>query len=154
MLFAMVAALMLIWPATGHAGDPLGGLDWNGDQIAWHEYDAGIARAKETGKPAVVVIHTTWCPYCAKYQAVFHDAKVVEAAQKFVMILIDRDRDKELSKRLGPNGQTGIPRTVFLKSDGTVRPELFGKNLDMPNYLDTASPDELLELMGRAAGKL
>ena len=150
-LLCALAAMMLVWPATPHAADPLGGLDWNGDQIEWHDYDAGIARAKATGKPAVIVIHTTWCPYCAKYQSVFHDTKVVAAAQKFVMILIDRDRAKDLNKRLGPNGQTGIPRTIFLKSDGTVRPEIAGKNADLPNLIDYSSSDELLQLMNKAA---
>ncbi|MEQ1695561.1 MAG: thioredoxin family protein [Hyphomicrobiaceae bacterium] len=143
--------MMLAWPAPSHAAEPLGGLDWNGDQIEWHAYAAGMARAKETGKQAVVVIHTTWCPYCAKYQSVFHDAKIVEAAQKFVMILIDRDREKDLNKRLGPGDQTGIPRTIFLKSDGSVRPEIAGKNAEMPNLIDYTSPNELLHLMNKAA---
>lgn len=149
-LCAFAAAMLIGWPASSNAADPLGGLDWNGDQIEWHAYTAGIARAKETGRPAIVVIHTTWCPYCAKYSHVFHDTKVVAAAQKFVMILIDRDQEKELNKRLGPKGQTGIPRTVFLNSDGTVRPEIAGKNADFPNLIDYASADELLQLMDKA----
>ncbi len=149
---ALVAAVLLVWPSSSYAAEQLGGLDWNGDQIEWHAYAAGIARAKDTGKPAIIVIHTTWCPYCAKYQSVFHDARVVAAAQKFVMILIDRDREKELNKRLGPGDQTGIPRTIFLNSDGGVRPEIAGKNKDLPNLIDYTSPDELLQLMDKAAG--
>jgi protein-disulfide reductase (glutathione) len=151
---ALVAAVTLLLPSASRAADPLGGLDWNGDRIQWHEYAVGIARAMETGKPAIVVVHATWCPYCAKYQSVFHDDKVVAAAQRFVMILIDRDKDKELNKRLGPDGQTGIPRTIFLKSDGAVRPEISGRNADLPNLIDYASPDELLQLMDKAVSKL
>jgi len=149
-LSVLMALLMVFWPIASRAAEPLGGLDWNGDQITWHDYTAGLAKAKETGKPAIIVIHTTWCPYCAKYQPIFHDPKIVTAAQNYIMILIDRDREKELNKRLGPNGQTGIPRTIFLKSDGTVRPEIAGANKEFPNLIDYASPDELLSLMVKA----
>ena len=143
--------LGLVAPHPSRAAEPLGGLDWNGDNIAWHDYAAGLAKANETGKPALVVIHTTWCPYCAKYQSVFHDPQIVEAAKNYVMILIDPDREKDLNKRLGPGNQTGIPRTIFLKSDGTVRPEIAGKNKEFPNLIDYTAPDELLNLMTTAA---
>jgi len=149
-LCVLTVALMLLWAIPTKAAEPLGGLDWNGDQITWHDYASGLAKAKDTGKPAIVVIHTTWCPYCAKYQPIFHDPKIVTAAQNYIMILIDRDREKELNKRLGPNGQTGIPRTIFLKSDGTVRPEIAGANKEFPNLIDYSSPDELLRLMTSA----
>jgi thiol:disulfide interchange protein len=86
------------------------GGDWNDSGIAWQPYEKGIAEAKAEKKPICMVFYTEWCPHCTNYSKVFHDPKVVEQSKSFVMIRLDKDQNKELSKQFAPDGEY-IPRT-------------------------------------------
>jgi protein-disulfide reductase (glutathione) len=115
---ALTLALALAGAPVAHAGG-----DWNDAAIAWQDYDKGLAAAKEAKKPICLVFFTEWCPHCTNYSKVFHDPKVVAASKQFVMIRLDKDKNVELSKKYAPDGQY-IPRTFFLRADGTLDPEL------------------------------
>ncbi len=47
--------------------------------IAWtNELEAGLARAKAEGKPALVLVHKTWCGACKRLKTVWADSKALE----------------------------------------------------------------------------
>lgn len=106
------------------------GGDWNDAAVGWKAYDAGLAEAKTAGKPVCLVFFTEWCPHCTNYAKVFHDPALVELSKKFVMIRIDKDKDKATSAKYAPDGEY-IPRTYFLASDGTLLTEITEQR---PNY--------------------
>ena len=35
-----------------------------GEHFNWQSFDQGLAEAKETNKPVMLVIHKTWCGAC------------------------------------------------------------------------------------------
>lgn len=111
---ALATALLLASAVPAAAGG-----DWNDAGIAWKPYEQGLAEAKAGNKPVCLVFYTEWCPHCTNYAKVFHDPKLVELSKKFVMIRIDKDKDKATSAKYAPDGDY-IPRTYFLKSDGTL----------------------------------
>ena len=141
--FAAVPLAALANPASVAPG-------WNNEKIDWRDYDHGVAEAARTGKPIIVVAHTTWCPHCGKYKLVFQDAAVVAASKQFVMILLDRDLETALNKQLGPNQTVFVPRTLFLASNATLRADMTGSNKGYPNWIDNSGPKELLRLMAAA----
>ena len=125
---------------------------WNNDAIEWFDFEDGTAEQKKTGKPMLVVIHTTWCPFCKKYSRQFYDPRVVERAKSFVMVMMDRDLEKAETAKLGP-GLNYMPRTLFFAPDGRMRPEIKGANPEFPHWLNHDSPDELLAAMNAALSR-
>lgn len=146
---AACAALLLGLASPRSAEANLGSVadGWNNDQIAWLEYEDGLVAARRTGRPVFLVVHTTWCAHCRQYQKLFFDPRVVELARSYVMVMLDRDLDKDLNARIGPAGQTYVPRTVILRPDGSVRTDIVGSRRDYPNFISYGGPDELLRIM-------
>ena len=147
-------AAVLTVSATSVARANLGSIaeGWNNDAIEWLDFEDGAAQQKKTGKPMLVVIHTTWCPFCKKYSRQFYDPRVVERAKSFVMVMMDRDLEKAETAKLGP-GLNYMPRTLFFAPDGTMRPEIKGANPEFPHWLNHDSPDELFAAMTAALSK-
>jgi thiol-disulfide isomerase/thioredoxin len=112
-----------------------------------------LAAAKKDKKPILLVFFTEWCPHCSNYSKVFHDAKVVEQAKRFVMIRLDKDKNTELSKKISPDGEY-IPRTYFLGSDGTLDPTLTAPRAEYKYFYDERDPAQLLAGMDAALKKL
>jgi protein-disulfide reductase (glutathione) len=123
---------------------------WNNAAIGWMDHTQGVAEAARTGKPILTVVQATWCSQCERYKKVFFDPKVVELSKNFVMVMVDADREKKLSVKLGPGNQVYVPRTLFLKPDGQLRPEIAGANAPYTHFIDNDSPTELLALMQKA----
>jgi protein-disulfide reductase (glutathione) len=124
---------------------------WNNTAISWMDHTQGVAEAARTGKPILTVVQATWCSHCERYKKVFFDPKVVELSKNFVMVMVDGDREKKLGAKLGPNNQAYVPRTLFLKPDGQLRPELIGANAaPYSHFIDYDTPAELLALMQKA----
>jgi thiol:disulfide interchange protein len=123
--------------------------DWNPEQIAWRQYKMGMRQAARTGTPIVLIFYTDWCPHCHNYSKVFHDSELVRASKDFVMIRVERDSNRELSKRYDIDGEY-IPRTFFLSPEGKVLKEFNSGRNEYLYFLDEYDPDELLVLMGRA----
>jgi thiol:disulfide interchange protein len=105
------------------AAPALAAGDWNDANIAWKTYEEGLAEAKSTNKPICLVFYTQWCPHCTNYSQIFHDPGVVALSKKFVMIRVDNDKDQATSSKYAPDGKY-IPRTFFLRSDGTLLTEI------------------------------
>ena len=145
----VIASLCLLGCAQGALSTPPAEQSWNDAQIEWMGYEAGMATIADTQRPGVLVFYTTWCPHCTTYSALFHDPAIVQLAESFVMIRVDRDQEEELSSRFGRFG-TYIPRTLFLRPDGQVNESLRGENAGYPHFLLTDRPTELRALMERA----
>lgn len=142
----VVAFLALAsWPA-------LAGGNWNEVKISWQSYDKGMAAAKAEKKPVCLIFYTEWCGHCTKYSAVFHDPRVVEQSKRFVMIRVDKDKNKDLSKQYAPDGEY-IPRTYFLSAEGKLDPEIQGPNKKYKYFLDENDPASILSGMSKALAK-
>ncbi len=148
----LVGALALALTLAGGQVARAGG-DWNDAAIGWQDYDKGLAAAKETKRPICLVFFTEWCPHCTSYSKVFHDPKVVAASKQFVMIRLDKDKNAELSKKFAPDGQY-IPRTFFLRADGTLDPDLKAPRDRFVYFYDENDPASLLAGMDAAQRRL
>ena len=144
----LALALMLVSVRVAGAGG-----DWNDAGIGWQDYTKGLAAAQEAKKPICLVIFTEWCPHCTNYSKVFHDPKVVAASKQFVMIRLDKDKNAELSKKYAPDGEY-IPRTFFLRPDGTLDPDLKAPRDRFVYFYDENNPASLLAGMDAAQKKL
>ncbi len=127
------------------------GTDWNDAAISWKSYESGLAEAEDQGKPVCLVFYTEWCPHCARYSAVFQDSAVVEMSKSFVMIRVERDSHRELSRQYAPDGEY-IPRTYFLTSKGELRPEIHERRSSYLYFYDEDDPKGILRGMRKALG--
>jgi thiol-disulfide isomerase/thioredoxin len=120
--------------------------DWNAGEIAWRPYAEGLEEARASGKPAVLIFYTDWCPHCHNYSRLFHDAELVRLAASFVMIRVERDANRDISARYDLDGEY-IPRTFFLGPDGMPLPGLDTGRGEYRYFLDEHDPTELISLM-------
>lgn len=145
----MFLAVALVAAAAAPA---LAGGDWNDKAIKWQTYDEGIAEAKKSKKPVLLIFYTEWCPHCTNYSKVFHDPEVIKKSTKFVMIRVDSDKNKELGKQFALDGGY-IPRTYFLDSSGKVDPEIHAPREQFKYFYDERNPQSVLAGMDAALKK-
>ena len=69
------------------------------------------------------------------------------------MIRLDKDKNAELSKKYAPDGEY-IPRTYFLKSDGTLDPDIHAPRDSYKYFYDERDAASLLGAMNEALAKL
>jgi thiol:disulfide interchange protein len=130
------------------SGTALAGGDWNDKEVAWKPYAEGLAEAKAQNKPICLIFYTEWCPHCANYSSVFHDKQVVDLSKKFVMIRVDNDKDAETAAKFSPDGKY-IPRTFFLKSDGTLLPDITEQRASYKYFYNEKDPASLMRSMNQ-----
>ena len=140
---------------AGRSAAPTAGKaeDWNDSQIQWMGYDEGLAAAKAQHKPVCLIFYTEWCPHCRNYRTVFQAPAVVEKARQFVMIRLDKDKNRALSAKYAPDGEY-IPRTLFLASDGTIDDSIHAPREQYRYFYDEGNPGSLLAGMDEALRKL
>nr|WP_255216074.1 thioredoxin family protein [Pseudenhygromyxa sp. WMMC2535] len=99
---------------------------WN-DEIAWRGLDEGLAEAERTGRPVMLVVHTSWCSKCRALKGEFNgNASIEELSREFVMVHADQDEVPEMAL-YAPDG-TYIPRVMFLDAQGKLDRELANPN--------------------------
>jgi hypothetical protein len=130
----------------------LAGGDWNDGGIKWRPYEEGLAEAKKSKKPIVLIVYTEWCPHCTNYSKVFHDPKVVEKSKQFVMIRLDGDKNKEISSKYAVDGSY-IPRTYFLSSSGEIDKDIHAPRPQFKYFYDERDPNSVLAGMDSALKK-
>ena len=130
----------------------MAGGDWNRSGIDWRDHDPGLTAAREQGKPVCLVFYTEWCPHCTAYSKVFHDPKVVEMSRRFVMILMDRDKNRPLSAKYAPDGEY-IPRTYFLSPGGVLDGAIHAPRDKFLYFYDENDPASLRGGMEAALAK-
>jgi len=98
------------------------GPDWVKDEAA------GLARARQAGKPAMIDFYADWCAACVELdQHTYSDPKVRERLEGFVSIKVDFTKDSEAAQALQKKYRlVGLPTVVFLDGQGN---ELPGKRL-------------------------
>ena len=128
---------------------PVGGETWGGTAIAWRTPAEGFAEAKQSGKPVMLVLFTTWCPHCKNFSKMFDDPRVAEAAKGLVMVRVDADKDEATSTKYQPDGGY-IPRTFFLKSDASLVATIKANDGKYGYFYDETNPAPLLASMARA----
>jgi uncharacterized protein len=109
--------------------------------IAWVPWSAdAFARADREGKPVLLSIAPTWCPYSDEMNRTsYADAGVVAFVNaSFVPVRVDADRRPDISLRYGLGGW---PTTAFLTPDGDV--------LGGGTYVE---PPRLLDILQRVHG--
>ncbi len=144
----MMAALAALFLVLGNGAVHAGG-DWNDGGIEWRSYADGLAEAKKSSKPVLLIFFTEWCPHCTKYSGLFHDEKVVAKAKDFVMIRLDKDKEAELSGKYAPDGQY-IPRTFFLSPSGDVLSSIKAPREKYQHFFNPQESGELLAAMDSA----
>lgn len=146
----LVAAALALLTAAGPAR---AAGDWNDAQIKWLSYADGLAAAKKSQKPICLIFYTDWCPHCSNYSKVFHDEKVVAESKDFVMVRLNGDQEKELSKQYAVDGSY-IPRTYFLSSAGKLDESIHAPRDKFKYFYDEANPASVLGAMEAAKAKL
>jgi thiol:disulfide interchange protein len=145
---AIIAAIVAV-SRTSFAGVE----DWNDANIRWMSYEDGLAAAKKNHQPICLIFYTTWCPHCANYSKVFSNPDVVKKSKSFVMIRLDKDKNRELSAKFNPDGEY-IPRTYFLSSDGQLDASLSEQRPQYKYFYGESDPTSILAGMDRALQKL
>lgn len=115
-------------------------------EVTWKGYEEGLAEARASGKPVCLIFYTDWCPHCRNYHKVFEDPAVIAMSQKFVMIHLNKDMEPATSAKYAPDGEY-IPRTYFLKPDGTLMPEVTEQREQYRYFYDESDPASVLRSM-------
>ena len=89
-------------------------------KVSWLEWNTeSFSKAQELDKPILLGISAVWCHWCHFMdQTTYSDGQVAGIIEdKFVPIMVDRDRRPDIDKRYNMGGW---PSTVFLTPDGEV----------------------------------
>ena len=146
LVISMFAAVSMLSVAPTMAA---AGGDWNDSGIAWKGYEEGLAEAKSSNKPICLILYTDWCPHCTNYSKVFHDPAVVELSKNFVMIHLNKDKEAAVSSKYAPDGEY-IPRTFFLKPDGTLLEQITAPRPTYKYFYDEKDPSGVMTSMKAA----
>jgi thiol:disulfide interchange protein len=134
-------------PETGKLGTQTGGVHEPRAQqgIEWnYDYEDGLRKAKEAGKPVMVDVFATWCAPCKHLdETVFSRADVAAASKAFVTVRVDGDKYPQLVNKLKVNA---YPTVLFLTPDGKE----IGRSLGTVPYQDML---DSMEKAKRAAGE-
>tara|TARA_Y100000590_G_scaffold63008_3_gene67495 strand:+ start:1110 stop:1661 length:552 start_codon:yes stop_codon:yes gene_type:complete len=129
-----------------------GALDWNEEGIAWTRYDSGLEEARASGKPILALVYADWCAHCKKYGENFFESKIEDISKKYVMVLVNQDKEPATSRYLSPDG-VYVPRTFILSSEGEIRDDIFAVPSRFQFFYDYRSPDNILNAMKKGLSK-
>lgn len=111
----IVLELETISVAPAAQGAP---IDWIDD------HDAGLARAKQEGKPVFLILHADWCGWCKKtFAEILPDPRVMALKDRFVWVRVNSDKELKYKQQYGQNG---FPMMVLLDADGKVLKKIDG----------------------------
>lgn len=74
------------------------------EPIAWrHDITAAVAEAKNTGKPLLLKVSTSWCHYCVKMDVeTYPDPELAARIRAgFIPVSVDGDAHQQLTEQLG-----------------------------------------------------
>mmetsp|Transcript_7092 Transcript_7092/g.13424 ORF Transcript_7092/g.13424 Transcript_7092/m.13424 type:complete len:200 (-) Transcript_7092:333-932(-) len=95
--------------------------------IDWKSFTEGMALSKSSNKPALVLLHKSWCPVCANLKKEFNNAParldIIKHSKDFVMINAEDDEVPQHDPAYAPDG-VYIPRILFVQPDGKIRQDI------------------------------
>uniref|UniRef100_A0A8D8TK44 Thioredoxin domain-containing protein 12 n=2 Tax=Cacopsylla melanoneura TaxID=428564 RepID=A0A8D8TK44_9HEMI len=95
-----------------------------GDNINWKSLQDGLASAKLSQKPVMVLIHKSYCPACHELSPQFAASKeIADRASNFEMVNIYDDEEPE-DVKYAPDGDY-VPRILFFHSNGEFQSQIF-----------------------------
>jgi FKBP-type peptidyl-prolyl cis-trans isomerase 2 len=95
-----------------------GTIDWIDD------HDAGLARAKQEGKPVFLILHADWCSWCKKtFSETLTDPRIMALKDRFIWVRVNSDKELKYKQQYG---QEGFPMMVLLNPDGSVLKKIDG----------------------------
>jgi len=104
-----------------------------GKNIKWVSLKEGQKLAKEQNKPAMIVIHKTWCRACKALKPRFAaSSEIAKMSNDFIMINVEDDEEPRNSE-FKPDGGY-IPRILFMDASGKVIPEQVNPNSTQWKY--------------------
>jgi protein disulfide-isomerase len=139
-LLALILAIQ--WPMLKGFFYKASGAPAPADGIAWRtDFDAALAEARQTGKPALLDFTADWCPPCKLMKhEVWPDAAVRRAVTDGtipVLLDVDQPGSAQAARRYGVRA---IPTLLLVDGDGNV--------LKRGNYM---SKDALIRFIEEAA---
>ena len=103
-------------PSAGGAG--ASALTWQTD------LDAALEQAKSQGKTVLVLVTSRQCPWCRKLEReTLTDARVRQRLARLILVRMDYERHSATARSCGV---PGVPTTVALRPDGSIRKMLVG----------------------------
>jgi FKBP-type peptidyl-prolyl cis-trans isomerase 2 len=101
------------------------GSEFRSRRIPWIEdHEAGLAAARRSGKPAVLVLYADWCAYSRRlFDETFEDPRIKALEDRFVWVKVNSDLQSDLQALYR---QQGFPTIVLLSPDGQVAKTLDG----------------------------
>jgi hypothetical protein len=130
-------ALLLLVACSPAPESP--GTDWR--RIDWVEdYERGLAKAAEAGRPVFVYFTAAWCSWCHQYERdTLGDPRVKAALEeRYVPVLVDFDGRPDLGERLHVRG---LPYSAVLTAGGEMLLPIVG----------IVAPQDLVEVLAAAA---
>ena len=121
-------------------------VNWNDKNLSWLGYEQGLAQMKASGKPGLFIIYADWCPTCKEYAKLFADPDVVKAMKDVVLIRVNQDKEPEISKKYGLDGEY-VPRSFALSSKGEIMKDLYENRSKFQYYLPANDPAYLVQFV-------
>jgi len=117
-----------------------------GEYIEWVTYQSGLAIAKETNRPMMLIIHKSWCGACnALKPKIMNSRPIWEMSKYFVMVNVEDD-EEPTDNQFFPDGGY-YPRIFVLTPGGEVVRELHNQNPTFLKYKYSYNDEETLHLM-------
>lgn len=101
-------------------------LNKKADQFWVTNFEEGLRRAQESGKPILMDFYADWCPPCVELdKRTFSKSEVRERGEEFVMVKVDCSfDDPNCQKATAEYHVVGWPTILFLHPDGKIIPGL------------------------------
>ncbi len=115
-----------------------------GRELQWESnLESAFQESAKTRKPLMVMVESESCRWCKKMkEQTLSDEQIVESLQKFILVLIDRER---VSSEFIPHAQY-VPTIYFLTPDKQIADRVVG-------YFDVADFKSWLEDVDVKLGK-
>ena len=122
-----------------------------GEPLTWHEdFQQALVSAQNTRSPVLVKFGASWCGWCKQLDNELRKPSAREAAEEWVRVKIDVDKNPELARRMKVSGVPALralaPRGVVVGTqDGFMNAEPLATWLKLQNKaaLDWRSVEEI-----------
>ncbi|MCE9584004.1 MAG: thioredoxin family protein [Planctomycetes bacterium] len=117
--------------------------------VTWENLtlEKAMEKAAQTGKPLLVEITASWCPFCKRFEeGPLSEPKVGEALKDWLAVQVDADQHPELVERYGVDD---LPMVALLSPKGSLAGG-FGNNLEPTGTDPRTTTDAFLKALGEA----